>query len=100
MFAIGNLLRAVTDILSWVLTLAVWAILLRVVLSWANADPYNNLVRGVTTLTDPLLEPFRKILPPWKAGGWDLSPLFAVLALELLRRFLIPTLYELASKIG
>jgi YggT family protein len=99
MFALRNLLDALTNLLGVIFTLAEVAIFLRVILSWANADPYNGLVKGVTALTEPILRPFRKIVPPWRVGGWDLSPLFAILAIDLLRRFLIPTLYELASKL-
>jgi len=100
MIALGNLLRALTDLLGWIFFLLEGAIFIRVLLSWANADPYNSLVKMLTAVTEPLLRPFRSLLPPWKMGGWDLSPLFAVLALELLKKFFIPTLYEVAARLG
>jgi len=99
LFVLGNLISAAAFGLEWIFTLAEWAIFVRVILSWANADPYNNLVKGLTAVTDPLLAPFRKLLPPWKAGGWDLSPLFAIFVIELLKKFLIPTLYGFSSRL-
>jgi YggT family protein len=56
-------------------------------------------VRAIQIIAEPFLKPFRKLLPPWKLNGLDLSPLFAVLALETLRYFLIPTLQELAIRL-
>jgi YggT family protein len=74
-------------------------ILIRVVLSWANADPYNQFVRAVTIISEPFLAPFRKILPPWKLGGLDLSPVFALIVLYFVRDFTIPTLFDLATRL-
>ena len=99
MFILANLLTAIAKLLSTLLDLALIVILVRVVLSWANADPYNALVRAVLALTEPILAPFRRLVPPWKLGGVDLSPLFAALTIELLQWFLVPTLYEMASRI-
>jgi len=99
MFVLQHLLNTFAWLLGWILSVYVWLIILRVVLNWANADPYNNIVKGVEALTEPVLRPFRKILPSWKAGGWDLSPVFAILAIEILRQFLVPTLYDLAARL-
>ncbi|HVM31710.1 MAG TPA: YggT family protein, partial [bacterium] len=66
---------------------------------WVNADPFHPLVRALGALTEPLLSPFRRLAPPWKTGGLDLSPLFAMLTLELLEWFLIPALYDIANRI-
>jgi YggT family protein len=99
MFLFANLITAFAKVLSTVFDLALLAIVVRVVLSWANADPYNALVRAVFALTEPILAPFRRIAPPWKVGGVDLSPLFAALTIELLQWFLIPSLYDWASRI-
>jgi len=100
MFILGNLLKAIAEVISMIFTLLEWAILIRVILSWANADPYNNFVRIIGVISEPLLKPFRRLLPPWKLSGWDLSPFLAILALEFLKRFLIPTLYEFSAKLG
>jgi uncharacterized protein YggT (Ycf19 family) len=50
-------------------------------------------------MAEPMLKPFRKILPPWKLNGWDLSPFLAILTLIFLRKFLVTTLMGLASRL-
>jgi uncharacterized protein YggT (Ycf19 family) len=39
-------------------------------------------------VTEPLFRPFRKLVPPSRTGGIDLSPIFVILAIYLLSRFL------------
>lgn len=100
MFVIGNLVRAAADILGILMEVFFWILVVRVVLSWAGADPYNGFVRFVTSVTEPVLRPLRRLLPPHKTGGWDLSPLLAVVVIMFLQRFLVPTLHQLASRMG
>ncbi|MGQ9494585.1 MAG: YggT family protein [Anaerolineae bacterium] len=68
----------------WVLDLA---ILLRVLFSWINADPSNVLVQLVYQITEPILAPLRRLIPP--IAGLDITPIVALVLLELLERFLI-----------
>jgi YggT family protein len=98
MFILSHLLSALASVLDVLFDALEIAILVRVVLSWANADAYNPFVRTIFVITEPFLAPFRKLLPPWKLGGLDLSPAFALLALYFIRLFLIPTLFDLAAK--
>lgn len=100
MFVIGNLIHACADILRFVLELYFWILLVRVVLSWANADPMNGLVRFVEAATEPVLRPLRRLCPPFKTGGWDLSPLLAAVVIMFLQRFLVPTLHAWANHLG
>lgn len=60
-----------------------WAIIIRALLSWVSPDPYNPIVRFLERLTEPVLRPIRRLLPPHRIGI-DLSPLIAVLAIQLL----------------
>lgn len=60
------------------------AILVRVLLSWFPVDPRNPIVRLVFDVTEPVLAPFRRILPT--IGMIDLSPLAALLVLGFLAR--------------
>ena len=98
MFAVGNLLIALADVLDVLFKSMEIIILIRVILSWANADAYNGFVLAIYVVTEPFLSPFRKLLPPWKMSGLDLSPACALLVLYFVRAFLIPTLYQMASK--
>ncbi|HEY5039303.1 MAG TPA: YggT family protein [bacterium] len=99
MFVLGNLLTAVAEVLDWVLVALQWIIIIRVVLSWVNPDPYNGIVRAIYAITEPVLAPFRRILPPWKLNGLDLSPIFVFLIILFLRIFLIRSLLQLATKL-
>lgn len=57
-----------------------------VILSWFQLDPGHPIVRVTSALTEPVLRPIRKVLPP--ISGLDLSPLILLLGLQLLRRLL------------
>jgi YggT family protein len=58
-------------------------VLVAVVLSWVGVDPRNQLVTVIRGLTEPVLDPIRRVLPPM--GGLDLSPMILLIALQLLK---------------
>jgi YggT family protein len=69
-------------------------ILVRVILSWlpvagVRIDPYHPLVRILYQLTDPILEPIRRVAT---FGMMDLSPFIALILLEIIRRLLVSLL--------
>jgi YggT family protein len=78
-----------------VFSLAFWLIIASVVISWLYAfniiNAGNPHVRSISyslrRLTDPILDPIRRILPD--LGGLDLSPIVALLLIEFLRRLVI-----------
>lgn len=72
----------------WILNLA---ILLRVLLSWIRPDPRNPLVQLLYQITEPILAPLRRYIPPF--GGLDITPMVALLLLELLHRLLIDLIF-------
>jgi YggT family protein len=68
-----------------------FAILVRVLLSWfPNLDRSNPLVQLLTSVTDPILEPARRLIPPF--GGLDISPILVLFALQLLESVLLRAL--------
>jgi YggT family protein len=86
-------------ILSWVFSAYEFLILIRVILSWINTDPYrptinHPLVRVLERVTDPVLAPLRRLIPP-VGGVVDISPVIALFALEILRRVITSTLLGL-----
>jgi YggT family protein len=83
-----NSLFRLIDMLFWLLDLA---ILVRVLFSWVNPDPYNSLVRLVYQVTEPILAPLRRIIPP--IGGLDLSPMVALVLISLVREILVAVLF-------
>jgi YggT family protein len=52
--------------------------LVRCVISWFRPSHYHPIVRWVENTTDPILEPIRRIVPPWKTAGFDFSPAIAI----------------------
>ncbi len=64
-----------------------WLIIARIILSFipmfTRIDPYHPLIRFVMEITEPLMAPFRKLIPP--VGGLDLSPIVLFLVLEFAR---------------
>ncbi len=99
MFVLGNLIIAFTTILDYILTIANWLIIIRALLSWVNPDPYNPIIKFLYGVTEPLLAPFRKIIPIY-AMGLDISPIFALLFIWFLKLFLIRTLFSIAVRLG
>ncbi len=74
--------------LNLLLTVLTVAILIRALLTWVpNMDPSNPLVRLLNQITDPLLQPARRLIPPM--GGMDLSPIVVIVVLQLLQRLLM-----------
>lgn len=71
-------------ILSFALTIYLWLILGRVLLSWVSPDPYNPIVQFLAVVTEPVLGFFRRWIPP--IGFLDLSPVWAMIAIQLLQR--------------
>jgi len=49
-------------------------LLVRCVISWMRPSHYHPLVRWVENVTEPMLSPIRRVLPPWKTAGLDFSP--------------------------
>ena len=62
------------------------AILIRVLLTWFPIDPNNPIIRVLFEITEPVLAPIRRLLPPM--SGLDLSPLVVWLVAIVLIQFL------------
>jgi YggT family protein len=78
---------------SWLFQLYTLLILARVVLTWVNPDPYRRpmdhpLVRLLNQVTDPVLVPLQKLIPPI-GGTLDISPVAALIILEVVRRIVV-----------
>ncbi|MBF0627375.1 MAG: YggT family protein [Magnetococcales bacterium] len=81
--SIGTLLNLFLEIYSWM-------ILARLLLSWINPDPFHPIVQFLVQTTNPVLEPFRRLIPP--LGGMDFSPIFALMAVHFVQRLLVTLL--------
>jgi YggT family protein len=98
MFALRHLLEALAEILNLGLTIYMWVIIARALLSWVNPDPYNPIVRFLYNVTEPVLGWIRRQVP-LVFGGLDLSPILVLLAIIFLQKFLVGTLLDLAMRI-
>jgi tRNA(Ile)-lysidine synthetase-like protein len=93
---LGNLFQAVGVVLNMVLTIFMWIIIIRAVLSWVSPDPYNPIVRFINQVTDPVLYRVRRIFP-LVYGGFDLSPILVILAIYFLKVFVVGSLFAVAA---
>lgn len=73
-------LTAIVKLVVLSINLFVYAIFIRIILSWISPGQYNPATAIITTLTDPVLRPFQRLIPP--LGGFDISPIFAVILLS------------------
>jgi YggT family protein len=78
------------EIISWTFRILMVALLVRVIGSWFGVSPYNRWMRPFVLLTDWLLEPLRRILPPF--GPLDLSPMVAYFLLWIAQQALVRAL--------
>ncbi len=100
MFIIGNFLNAVAVILDYILTIYMWIIIIRALISWVNPDPYNPIVQFLYRITDPVLYRVRRMLPSsFFSFGIDFSPIIVILIIYFLQIFLVTSLKQLAFKI-
>jgi YggT family protein len=60
----------------------------RIILSWIDYNPNNEIIQWIYKITDPLIRPFQQIIPPLSIGI-DISPIIAFIALGFAKRFII-----------
>ncbi|EFK05615.1 YGGT family protein [delta proteobacterium NaphS2] len=99
MFVIGNFLIAIAKILDIALTLYMWIIIARAVISWVNPDPYNPIIRFLNAVTEPVLYQIRRRIPI-SFGGIDFSPIIVILVIIFIQSFLVQSLAEMAIRMG
>ena len=76
------LVWALIGITGLFLNIFFWALIISVILSWVAPGSHNPGAHLVSQLCEPVLAPFRRLLP--NLGGLDISPIFAFLAIKLL----------------
>ena len=62
------------------LNMIFFIILIRIILSWVSPHNYNPVTTMLATIAEPILRPFRRLVPP--IGGLDISPVFAIVLLQ------------------
>ena len=97
MFVLANLLSALAQLLQMVFQIYTLILIVRVLITWVNPDPFNPVVQFLSKVTDPVLEPLRRVIPP--LGPIDISPIVALLLLQALQHFLVKTLWDLSVRL-
>lgn len=89
------LVLSLAELLSLTLNIFLFAILIQVIVSWVNPGTYNPAVSLLYSITEPVLRPCRRLLPP--ISGMDLSPIIALIGIQLAKMLLLPPLQHLAG---
>ncbi len=84
---------SIAELLSLLINVFIFSILIIVIISWINPGAYNPATNLLTSLTEPLLRPARRLIPP--ISGIDLSPLVVLIGLQVLKMLVIPPFLSL-----
>ncbi|HIG64151.1 MAG TPA: YggT family protein [Methyloprofundus sp.] len=91
-------LLSVSQLISLVINVFVFAVFARALLSWINPGTFNAASNLLYSITEPLLVSCRRVVPDM--GGVDLSPLIVLVGLQLVKMLIIPPLQELITLVG
>jgi YggT family protein len=98
MFVVENFIVALAKIMDMGLTIYIWIIIGRAVISWVNPDPYNPIVTFLYRATEPVLAPVRRLIP-MRGLGIDIAPVIVILVIYFLQMFLIKTMIQMTGYI-
>ncbi|MGI9311537.1 MAG: YggT family protein [bacterium] len=93
---IGALIYSFADSLDTAAWLLLFAVLVRVVLSWVAPNSHHPMARVIGGLSDPVMAPFQRILPSF--GGLDFSPILALMCLRLIQGVALSPLAEFGAR--
>ncbi|HEY1633656.1 MAG TPA: YggT family protein [Acidimicrobiales bacterium] len=84
----------IKGIIAWILQAYVIVIFARVILSWfpiTPGTPLASAARLLYAVTEPVLGPIRRVLPPMRMGGMglDLSPIIVLIGIQIISRALL-----------
>jgi Predicted integral membrane protein len=82
------LIVALAQLVDLAFSVFIFAILIQAILSWITPGTYNPVTSVLFSLTEPVLRPVRRFVPP--ISGFDLSPLVALLGLQVIRMLVMP----------
>ena len=77
---ISILITTFIELATLSLNLFFFVILIKIILSWVAPHTHNPATALLSTLAEPVLRPFRRIIPP--IGGLDISPIFTIILLQ------------------
>jgi len=100
MFVVSNLIISIAKIADVLLSLYLWVVIIRALLSWVNPDPYNPIVRFLYQITEPAFALVRRWLPWTAMGGIDFAPMIIMLGIFFIQSFVVQTLIQFAYNLA
>lgn len=94
----GLAVASITKLVSLLIYIYVFGIFIMAIISWVNPGSYNPVASLIANLTEPLMRPARRVIPP--ISGIDLSPMVVLIGLYILRLLIMPPLQLAAVKAG
>ncbi len=94
----GLVVLSIAELLKTLIYVYIFVIIIQVAISWINPHAYNPLTIIMYQLTEPVMRPARRMIPP--AGGFDWSPLVVLIALNLLIILLVSPLADLGRQLS
>lgn len=89
MFDTSSFAMGVKGIFRELLNVYMYVVIIRVVISWINPDPYNPIVQFLRSITDPALDGLRRFVPRFLwSTGLDFTPLLLIVLIQIVIRFL------------
>jgi len=97
---LGTLVQAAAFVIDTVLTIYFWIVIISALLSWVNPDPYNPIVRFLRGVTEPVFYRIRRWIPFVVVGGFDLTPIVVILAIQVCKIVVVQNLAHLAYSLS
>ena len=94
----GLFVLTIAHLLKTVIYIYLFIIIIQVVISWVNPGAYNSITVIMYQLSEPVLKPARRLIPP--AGGFDWSPLVVLIIMNLMIILMVAPLMDLGRKLA
>jgi YggT family protein len=94
----GLLVLTFAYLLRQVIYVYLFIIIIQVIISWINPGAYNPATVIMYQLSEPILKPARRLIPP--AGGFDWSPLIVLIGLQLMIILLVAPIMDLGARLS
>lgn len=95
----ANFIQSIAGILHLIFRIYILILFARVVLSWVQIPSLYSLAKVLHSLTEPVLKPVRRFVPPYKMGGLDISPMIVIVLTLFLDSFLVGSLLQYARQL-
>lgn len=92
-FPVGMAVIAIAKLIGLIISVFTFSILIQVILSWVSPGVYNPVTSLLYSLNEPILSRARRLLPP--IHGFDLSPIVAMIVLQLMSMLIVAPISDL-----